>query len=179
MPDYNAVIAVYETHVGAQEAVKALELEGVDMKTLSIIAKDAHSDEHVVSYYNTGDRMKYWGKTGAYWGGFWGLLIGSAVFAIPGVGPVLAAGPVIAWIVGGLEGAVLIGGLSAIGAGLYGLGIPHDSILQYEAAIQTNKFLLMVHGEASEVEKARDILGNTQLSSMKMHSANAPMTTAS
>ena len=84
MPDYNAVIAVYASHIEAEEAVKALEREGIDMKTLSIIAKDAHSDEHVVSYYNAGDRMKYWGKTGAYWGGFWGLLIGSAVFAIPG-----------------------------------------------------------------------------------------------
>lgn len=179
MPEYNAVIAVYETHIGAQEALKSLSHAGVDMRSLSIIAKDSHSEEHVVSYYNTGDRMKYWGKTGAYWGGFWGLMIGSAVFAIPGVGPVLAAGPVIAWIVGALEGAVLIGGLSAIGAGLYGLGIPHDSVLQYETAIHANNFLLMVHGETKEVEKARDILGNTQLLSMKIYSTNAPMTSAS
>src|SRR5271170_1820008 len=71
----------------------------------------------------TPDRMKYWGKTGAFWGGFWGLLFGSAFFAIPGIGPVLVAGPLVAWIVGGLEGAALVGGLSAIGAGLVGIGI--------------------------------------------------------
>jgi hypothetical protein len=79
-----------------------------------------------VGYYNTGDRMKYWGKLGAFWGGFWGLLFGSAFLAIPGIGPVLLAGPLVAWIVGALEGAVLVGGVSAIGAGLYGMGIPKE-----------------------------------------------------
>jgi hypothetical protein len=59
----------------------------------------------VVGYYNTGDRMKYWGKTGAFWGGFWGLLFGAAFFALPGLGAVFVAGPVVAWIEGALEGA--------------------------------------------------------------------------
>ena len=71
---------------------------------LSIIAKDSHTGEHVVGYYNTGDRMKYWGKAGAVWGSVWGLLVGAAFFVIPGAGPVLVAGPVISWIVGALEG---------------------------------------------------------------------------
>ena len=57
--------------------------------------------------YNTGDRMKHWGKLGAFWGGLWGMLFGAAFFVIPGLGPVLAAGPVVAWIVGALEGAVV------------------------------------------------------------------------
>lgn len=178
MPEYNAVIAVYASHVEAEEAVKALQDVGVDLRTLSIVGRDAHPDEHVVSYYTHGDRMKYWGKTGAYWGGFWGLLIGSAVFAVPGIGPILAAGPVIAWIVGALEGAVLVGGLSAIGAGLYGLGIPEENVVQYETALKADNFLLMVHGETKEVENARDTLGNTQLLSMNMHSAKAPATDA-
>jgi hypothetical protein len=69
--------------------------------------------------------MKYWGKLGAFWGGVWGLLFGSAMFLIPGVGPLLVAGPLVGWIVGALEGAVVVGGLSAMGAGLYSLGIPH------------------------------------------------------
>src|ERR1700689_485375 len=101
------------------------------MKSLSIAAKDTHTDEHVVGYYNAGDRMKRWGKVGAFWGGFWGLLFGAAFFWVPGVGPLLIGGPLVAWIVGALEGAALVGGLSAIGAGLYSLGIPKDSVLQY------------------------------------------------
>src|SRR5580700_9339537 len=169
MSEQNAVVAVYETHAGAEDAIKELQRAGIDLKTLSIVGKDTHTDEHVVGYYNTGDRMKYWGKTGAFWGGFWGLLFGSAFFAIPGIGPVLAAGPVVAWIVGALEGAVIVGGVSALGAGLYGIGIPKDSIIQYELAIKTDKFLLMVHGTIPEVEKARDIIESTKPVSVSIH----------
>ena len=68
MSEQNAVIAVYSSHVGAEEAVKDLQRAGIDMRTLSIVGKDSHTDEHVVGYYNTGDRMRYWGKTGAFWG---------------------------------------------------------------------------------------------------------------
>ena len=92
MTDRNSVVAIYDTHEQAEQAVKSLQEAGVDMKTLSIAGKEQHTDEHVVGYYNTGDRMKHWGKVGAFWGGFWGLLFGSALFAIPGIGPVLVAG---------------------------------------------------------------------------------------
>ena len=173
MAQQNAVVAVYDTHEGAEVAVKELQRAGIDMHTLSIIGKDSHTDEHVVGYYNTGDRMKYWGKLGAFWGGFWGLLFGSAFFAIPGIGPVLMAGPVVAWIVGALEGAVVVGGLSAVGAGLYGMGIPKDSVVKYETALKTDKYLLLVHGTASEVEKAREVLATTQPINLTVHSPEA------
>jgi uncharacterized membrane protein len=169
MSDRNAVVAVYDTHSGAEEAVKELQRAGIDMRTLSIVGKDSNTDEHVVGYYNTGDRMKYWGTTGAFWGGFWGLLFGSAFFAIPGIGPVLAAGPVVAWIVAALEGAVVVGGVSAIGAGLYGMGIPKDSVVQYETALKTDKFLLMVHGTTAEVEKAKEIIQSTRPINVSIH----------
>jgi uncharacterized membrane protein len=74
MPNVDSVVATYDTHEQADLAVKELQQAGVDMKSLSIAAKDTHTDEHVVGYYNVGDRMKYWGKLGAFWGGFWGLL---------------------------------------------------------------------------------------------------------
>jgi len=120
----NSVVAIYKSHAEADAAVKELQQSGFDMKKLSIVGRDYHTDERVVGYYNTGDRMKYWGKLGAFWGGFWGLLFGAGFFWIPGLGQVLAAGPIVSWIVGALEGAVVVGGLSALGAGLYGLGIP-------------------------------------------------------
>jgi len=173
MSEQNSVVAIYNTHTGAEEAVKELQRAGIDMHTLSIVGKDYHTDENVVGYYNTGDRMKYWGKVGAFWGGFWGLLFGSAFFAIPGLGAVLVAGPLVAWIVGALEGAVVIGGLSAVGAGLVSMGIPKDSVLKYEMALKTDKFLLMVHGSAKEVENAREILGSTQTENITFHSPQA------
>jgi hypothetical protein len=177
MSETNAVVAVYESHSQAEQALKELQKSGFDMTKLSIVGKDYHTDEHVVGYYNAGDRMKRWGKSGAFWGGFWGLLFGSAFFAVPGLGPVLVAGPLVAWIVGALEGAVVVGGLSAIGAGLFSIGIPKDSIVQYESAIKADKFLLLAHGTADEVEKARRIMGRTGPLEVAVHAVQKPETT--
>ncbi|MGB8322947.1 MAG: general stress protein [Candidatus Acidiferrum sp.] len=161
MSTNNSVVAIYRTHTEADAAVKELQRDGVDLHNLSIVGKGYHTDEHAVGYYNTGDRMKYWGKAGAFWGGFWGLLFGSAFFMIPGLGPILAAGPIVTWIVGALEGAVLVGGVSALGAGLYSAGIPKDSIVKYETAIKTDQFLLIVHGTAAQVAQAKDVITKT------------------
>jgi uncharacterized membrane protein len=169
MTDRNSVVAIYDTHEQAEQAVKSLQEAGVDMKSLSIAGKDQHTDEHVVGYYNTGDRMKYWGKMGAFWGGFWGLLFGSALFAIPGIGPVLVAGPLVAWIVAGLEGAVVVGGAGAIGGALASIGIPKDSIVEYELALKTDKFMLIVHGAPDAVAKAKEILEGTEHSACILH----------
>src|SRR5580698_7706498 len=151
----NSVVAIYKSHTEAEAAIKELQKSGFDMKQLSIVGRDYHTDEHVVGYYNTGDRMKQWGKLGAFWGGIWGLLFGSAFFLIPGVGPLLIAGPLVGWIVGALEGAVVVGGLSALGAGLFSLGIPKDSVLQYETAVKAGKFVVFAHGSADEAAQAR------------------------
>ena len=158
MAETNAVIAVYENHESAEEAVKELQKSGFDMKNLSVVGKEYHTDEQVVGYYNAGDRMKYWGKQGAFWGGFWGLLFGSAFFWVPGIGTLLAAGPLVGWIVAALEDAVIVGGLSAIGAGLYSIGIPKDSIIAYEASIKAGEYLVVAHGSSDDATKARSIL---------------------
>src|ERR1700734_1691130 len=131
MTENGLVVAVYAYHENAEEAVGELQRAAFDIKNLSVVGKDYHTEEHVVGYYNAGDRMKYWGKLGAFWGGIWGLLLGAAFFVIPGIGPILVAGPLVAWIVAALEGAAVVGGLSAIGAGLVSIGIPKDSVLQY------------------------------------------------
>jgi hypothetical protein len=165
----SAVVAIYKSHAEAETAVKELQNGGFDMKKLSIVGRDYHTDEHVVGYYNAGDRMKYWGKLGAFWGGVWGLLFGSAFFFVPGIGPLLVAGPLVGWIVGALEGAVVMGGLSAIGAGLYSLGIPKDSVLQYETAIQTGKFVVIAHGTQSEMAEARKIIHQTNPEALEEH----------
>ncbi len=108
-----------------------------------------------------------------YWGRFWGLLFGSAMFMIPGLGPILVAGPLVAWIVGALEGAVVVGGLSAVGAGLYSIGIPKDSIVKYETALKTDQFLLIAHGTAAEVDRAKEIIESTNPAYCTVHSAEA------
>jgi hypothetical protein len=154
----NAAIAVFDSHSDAEEAIKELERGGFDMKKLSIVGKDYHTEEHPVGFYNMGDRVKAWGKTGAFWGGLWGLLLGWAFFFIPGIGPLMIAGPLVSWLVAALEGAIVVGGLSAIGAALYSFGIPKDSVINYETAIKAGKFVVIAHGTTEEVERAKNIL---------------------
>ncbi len=169
MAKNSAVVAVYNSHTEAEASIKELQRSGFDMKKLSIVGKDYHTEEHVIGYYNVGDRMKVWGKLGAFWGGFWGLLFGSAFFMIPGIGPIVVLGPLVGWIVAGLEGAVVVGGLSALGAGLYSIGIPKDSVMQYETALKSDKFLVVAHGTADEVAKAKSVLETTGAAYVAAH----------
>ena len=158
----NSIIAIYPAHAEAEAAVKELQKSGFDMKKLSIVGRDYHTDEQVVGYYNTGDRMKAWGKVGAFWGGMWGILFGTAFFWVPGLGPLVMAGPLVAWIVGALEGAVVVGGLGVLGAAFSSLGIPKDSILRYETAIKSGSFVLIAHGSSDETTRAKEILKQTK-----------------
>jgi hypothetical protein len=179
MTKNNAVVAIYKSHAEAEAAIKELQEAGFDMKKLSIVGRDYHTDENVVGYYNAADRMKYWGKSGAFWGGIWGLLFGSAFFFVPGIGPLLVGGPLVGWIVGALEGAAVVGGLSAIGAGIYSLGIPKDSILQYEIAVKTGKYVLIAHGSAEETALAQKIINETNPEASDHHQAACISTEAS
>jgi hypothetical protein len=163
------VVAVYGTHEQAEAAVKALQRQEFDMTKLSIVGKDYTSAENVVGYYNAGDRMMAWGRFGAFWGGLWGMLFGAAFFIIPGVGPLVVAGPLVAWIVGALEGAVVVGGLSALGAALVSAGIPKDGALKYETVLAAGKFVLIVRGPAEDAGRAKSLLELTQHEGLTAH----------
>jgi uncharacterized membrane protein len=174
MPDKNSAIAMFDQHQQAEDAVKQLQQAGFDMKKLSIVSKAYQTEENVVGYYTTGERVKYWGANGAFWGGIWGLLFGSAFFFVPGVGPLFVAGSLVGAIVGALETAAVVGGLSALGAALYSIGIPRKSILQYETSIKAGKYLLVVHGTPDEVTRAKTILSTSGASDTQLHLAGAP-----
>jgi hypothetical protein len=98
-----------------------------------------------------------------------GNVVRSAFFLIPGLGPLIVAGPLVVWIVGALEGAAVVGGMSAIGAGLFSLGIPKDSILRYETALKTDKFVLIAHGSVDETTRAKEILNGTNPEALEHH----------
>ncbi|MDP9172707.1 MAG: DUF1269 domain-containing protein [Planctomycetota bacterium] len=169
----NSVVALFDHHSQAEHAVQKLQEASFDMKSLSIVGKGYHTEENVVGYYSAGNRMKYWGAEGAFWGAIWGLLFGSAFFMIPGVGPLIVAGPLVAWIVAALEGAVVVGGVSAIGAGLYSIGIPKKSILLYETKLKAGAFMLVVHGTPEEVTRAKAILATTGALETQLHLTDA------
>ena len=171
--DQNSVVAIFSQHLAAENAIKELKNGGFNIKKLSIVGRDYETEDNVVGFYNTRDRIKYWGKLGAFWGGLWGLLFGAAFLIIPGIGPVVAAGSIVTWIGAALEGAIVVGGVSALGAGLYSLGIPKDSVLKYETSIKGGKFVLVAHGTADEVAKARDILKTSGAEQIDTHQAPA------
>jgi hypothetical protein len=169
--DPGVAVAVYPDHGEAEAAVKALQHGGFDMRKLSIVGSDYHSEEDVVGYYNTGDRMRTWGKNGAFWGAVWGIFFGAAFFIVPGLGPILVGGPLVAAIVGALEGAVVVGAFGVLGAGLVGIGVPKDSVIQYESAVKAGKFLVIAHGTRGEADRAKDILTHAGLPVPTLHGA--------
>jgi hypothetical protein len=114
---------------------------------------------------------------GAFWGGLWGLLFGSALFLVPGIGPVVVGGPIVAWIVGVLKEAAVVGGISAVGAALYSIGIPKDRVLKYETSLKANKFRLVVHRTVDEVERASSILQGPGAIETAVHTAEKLATT--
>jgi hypothetical protein len=125
---------------------------------LSIIGKDHHTDEKVVGYYTTGERMRYWGVRGASWGGIWGLLLGAGYFLVLGVGSMLVAGLLLGAVVTGVESTAVMGGLSAVAVGLIRLGVPKEEAIMYESAIIADKFLLIANGAPQELAQSRLIL---------------------
>jgi len=122
-----------------------------------------------VGFYNVGDRVKFWGVRGAFWGGFWGMFFGGLFMTIPFVGHVVVLGYLATIAVAGIENAIVVGGLSVLGAALYSIGIPKDSVLQYETALKADDFLVMAHGTAAEMARAKAILGTTNPSRLDVH----------
>src|SRR5215475_8280976 len=138
MSEKNSIVVVYDSHTEAEAGVKELQKAGFDMKKLSIIGKEYHTEEHIVGYYNAGDRMKYWGKMGAFWGGLWGFLFGAAFLVIPGIGPFLVGGPVVACVGPVFDDSVGIGGRGVVGGGVYRIGSASGRLIRYETPLKAD-----------------------------------------
>lgn len=174
MTQHDAVIAVFANHREANAAVSELIKDGFDMKNFSVIGKGYHTEEKVVGFYNIGERMKFWGKYGAFWGGLWGLFFGGIFLTVPVVGPVVVLGYLAGIVVSALEGAIVVGGLTALGAALYSIGIPKDSIIKYDEAIKADSFLVMGHGSADEMARAKAILEASHPMQTDLHQGVEP-----
>lgn len=175
--DYtDATVAVFDAHDDAEAAIKKLTAASFDIKKLSVIGKGYHTEEKAVGFYNAGDRVKFWGSRGAFWGGLWALFFGGLFITTPLIGPVIALGYLAATAIAAIEGAVVVGGLSALGAALYSVGIPKDSVIRYEAAIKSDGFIVMVHGTSEEAARAKAILASSNATSVDSHNSIAATT---
>jgi hypothetical protein len=171
MEKMDTIIAVFPDHNAAEGAVKKLAQAGFDMRSLSVVGKGYHTDEKIVGFYNIGDRVKFWGKQGAFWGGLWGLFFGGLFITVPIVGYVAVLGYLATVMITAIENAVVVGGLSVLGAALYSIGVPKDSVIQYETALKADGFLLMAHGPAAEIDHAKAILAAMGPSRVDVHIA--------
>ena len=168
-PAQDTVAAVFPDHLAAEAAVKALTAAGVPLKAISIVGKGYRTEETMTGFYTIGDRLRFWGSRGAFWGGLWTVFFGGVFLTIPATGPVILLGYLAAAAISAVEGAVMAGGLSALGGALASIGIPRDSVLLYEAAIAADEFLVMAHGTAGDMAQAESLLRGLHPSHLELH----------
>ncbi len=132
------IVGVFESRERAREAIEALQEEGFSEEDLSIVARQDQGQD--------GGDMTEDITQGAAWGGglgaLGGILAGAGAIAIPGIGPILAAGPLAA----GLTGAVAGG----IAGGLIDLGIPEEAGQQFEEDVKQGRLLAIVETDDDE-----------------------------
>jgi hypothetical protein len=169
MDQANTIIAVYTPHEDADKAVQALAAAGIGVKNISVVGKGYHTEEKVMGFYNMGDRIQMWGSRGALWGGLWGLLFGGVFMVVPVFGQVVVLGYLATAVISALEGALVIGSLSALGGAISSIGVPEDSVVCYETDVKADSFLVMAHGSAEEIEKARSVLSQSDPSRLDVY----------
>ena len=140
--------------------MRRLHEAGFAMGDLSIIGRDFQMSEEPVGFVSASDYAKAGAGTGAWFGGLFGLLVGAAFLVLPGVGPVVVAGPLTAAVLAGLEGAIAGTALGSLAGALVGWGIPKDRALKYETQIKGGKFLVLVRGVPEVIDRARGLLAH-------------------
>ncbi len=164
-----SVVGVYDDMPKAEEAVRMLDKGGFPIKQVSIVAQDLESEKEVHGYVTAGDVAKSGAGTGAWVGGLFGLLVGAAFIWVPGFGPLLVAGPFAAMLLAGIEGAIAGAAGGGLLGALVGWGVSRDHILKYEEKLKGGKYLLIAHGSAAEVERARTLLQITDADELDVH----------
>ena len=142
---HNATVVVLDSYRQAGEIVQRLQQSGFDMGKTSVAAKEERLELPSAD-------------CGAFWGRMREGLSGWIKVGHPDGGMIAVAGPLGGWIVAAMENAEVFGGLSGLGAALYGLGLPHEVVLHYEGAVAADKLLLVVTGSAEEVARAQGML---------------------
>lgn len=158
MNQEKAAVTVLKSPLETEKVIKKLQFSGFDMKKLSIVSKDYLTEEQAYSYYIEDNCKTFWGNQETFWEPLWGVFFGSAFFLLPGLGPLVIAGPLVSPILGALEETTKTKELSPLGVGLNRFGISNDRIKKYETAIKREHILMIVHGRAQDIRKGVDTL---------------------
>src|ERR1700692_3617441 len=155
-----AVFGIYSTREGVETAADLLARSGFPVTDISVLLPEmlGSKDMGTEKATKAPEGAATGAGSGAVLGGALGLLAGIGALAIPGVGPFIAAGPIMAALAGvGVGGAV--GGFTGA---LIGLGIPEYEAKRYEGRIQKGGILLSVHCDTSdEIKRAKEVMKNT------------------
>lgn len=151
------VICLANTHAQAESIVERLNEAGVPTSDVSVLFPDKGGSRDFAHEHNTKapEGTAIGASAGGVTGGALGLLAGIGALAIPGVGPFIAAGPIMAALSGAAVGAT-IGGIAGA---LIGMGIPEYEAKQYEAKIKEGNILISVHAADGDVlDRVEDIM---------------------
>jgi hypothetical protein len=155
-----AVFGIYANRTSIEEAVDHLRAAGFRNTDISVLVPENAGTKDFGHEKNTKapEGATTGGVAGGIAGGVLGWLTGIGVIAIPGVGPLLAAGPIVA----ALAGVGTLGALGGIVGGLVGLGVPEYEAKRFEGRIREGGILLSVHCDSHDwVKRAKDILQRT------------------
>jgi hypothetical protein len=152
---YRHVVGVFESEQAVISAIEDLKSIGYTSDQISVISRS--KDEMNAIQEETGTNAPDGALTGAaaggVLGGVTGLLAGLGLLAIPGIGPLLAAGPIVATITGAAVGA----GAGGLVGGLIGLGIPKEEAERYNDYVNDHKLLVLVEAVGAQRNLAQDV----------------------
>ena len=151
-------VKAYDNYDEAAEAVKKLLKGGVLKKYISVLAKGEQQELNEFEFDKKKDPIIFWGEHGAFWGALWGMLTGGVLLWVPGFGPLVASGHILAALAGMLEGAATLGSISAFTAWLIDQGVETTLAHKFQDLLEQNKILVIVHGDEDAVKMAEDIL---------------------
>ncbi|MRX73913.1 hypothetical protein GJU40_17395 [Bacillus lacus] len=137
-----SIVGVYDNEREAIRAVEELKSQGYRAEDISIIGKNSDEVDTVTEETGTktGEGAASGAAAGGALGGLTGLLAGVGALAIPGIGPIVAAGPLAATLAGAAAGA----GVGGIAGALIGLGVPEEEADRYDAYVKEGKILVLV-----------------------------------
>jgi len=153
-----AVIAVFDSHDKAGEAIRKLLQAGIDEEAIAAIGKGEDTPEKNFELHKENEHIGWWAKTGTVWGGIFGLLTGAFVSVVPGFGPIVAAGHIIPALAGALGGAMVVGPAAALGAWMADFAVEEAQKVLYHKYLEEGKVLVIVKGDEATVKKAETIL---------------------
>lgn len=152
-----AVIGIVESRERAETLVQSLQTAGFSPSDISVLFPDKHGTRDFAHEHNTKapEGAVAGASAGGAVGGTIGLLAGIGALAIPGLGPFIAAGPIMAALSGAAAGAA-VGGVTGA---LIGMGIPEIEAKAYEGKLRGGNILIAVHSESTkERDTAKDVL---------------------